>query len=102
MPVNVYEAKTHLSRLLRRVQSGEEIVIAAAGRPIARLVPVSPETGPRVLGGDEDQVWDAPDFNAPLPEAIIDTFYGSQVTRRKTRRGARARRPARPRRHLER
>ncbi|HJW68144.1 MAG TPA: type II toxin-antitoxin system Phd/YefM family antitoxin [Candidatus Binatia bacterium] len=68
MPVNVYEAKTHLSRLLRRVQSGEEIVIAAAGRPIARLVPISPEAGPRVLGGDEGQVWDAPDFNAPLPD----------------------------------
>jgi prevent-host-death family protein len=79
MPVNVDEAKTHLSRLLRRVQSGEEIVIAAAGRPIARLVPVSPETGPRVLGGDEGQVWDAPDFNAPLPDAIVDDFYRAVV-----------------------
>jgi prevent-host-death family protein len=102
MPVNVYEAKTHLSRLLRRVQSGEEIVIAAAGRPIARLVPVAPEAGPRVLGGDEDQVWDAPDFNAPLPEAIIDTFYGSRVKGEKKQRGARARRTPRPRRPVER
>jgi prevent-host-death family protein len=74
--VNVYEAKTHLSRLLRRVQSGEEIVIAAAGRPVARLVPIAPEAGPRTLGGDEGVVWDAEDFNAPLPDAILDDFYG--------------------------
>jgi prevent-host-death family protein len=102
MPVNVYEAKTHLSRLLRRVQNGEEIVIAAAGRPIARLVPVSPEAGPRVLGGDEDEVWDAPDFNAPLPDAIIDAFYDSREKRGKTQRRVRSRRTTRPRRNLER
>jgi prevent-host-death family protein len=98
MPVNVYEAKTHLSRLLRRVQSGEEIVIAAAGRPIARLVPVSPEAGPRVLGGDEDQVWDAPDFNAPLPDAIIAAFYDPREMGGKTQRRVRSRPTARLRR----
>ncbi|MCC6763238.1 MAG: type II toxin-antitoxin system Phd/YefM family antitoxin [Deltaproteobacteria bacterium] len=76
--VNVYEAKTHLSRLLRRVRGGEEIVIAAAGRPVARIVPLAPDTGPRVLGGDEGVVWDAEDFNAPLPDAIVDAFYGSR------------------------
>ena len=102
MPVNVYEAKTHLSRLLRRVQNGEEIVIAAAGRPIARLVPVSPEAGPRVLGGDEDLVWAAPDFNAPLPDAIIDAFYATREVRGKTRRRVRSSRTARSRRNLER
>jgi prevent-host-death family protein len=98
MPVNVYEAKTHLSRLLRRVQNGEEIVIAAAGRPIARLVPASPEAGPRALGGDEDAVWDAPDFNAPLAGAIIDAFYDASETRAKPRRPAPPRRTARHRR----
>jgi prevent-host-death family protein len=76
--VNVYDAKTHLSQLLRRVRAGEEIVIAAAGRPVARLVPLPPDAGPRVLGGDEDEVWDAEDFNAPLPEALVDSFYGSR------------------------
>jgi prevent-host-death family protein len=76
--VNVYEAKTHLSRLLRRVRGGEEIVIATAGRPVARLVPIAPDTGPRVLGGDEGVVWDAEDFNAPLPDAILEAFYGAQ------------------------
>lgn len=47
--VNIYEAKTHLSRLLDRVAAGEEVVIARAGKPIARLVPLASE-GPRPLG----------------------------------------------------
>ena len=102
MAVNVYEAKTHLSRLLRRVQNGEEIVIAAAGRPVARLVPIAPPAGPRVLGGDEDQVWDAPDFNAPLPVGIVDPFYATRRTRGKTQRRIRSSRAARPRRNHER
>jgi len=75
--VNVYEAKTQLSRLLRRVRGGEEIVIATAGRPVARLVPIAPAAGPRVLGGDEGLVWEADDFNAQLPDAIVDAFYGA-------------------------
>ena len=84
--VNVYEAKTHLSRLLRRARAGEEIVIAAAGRPLARLVPIALDAGPRVLGGDEGLVWEADDFNAPLPGAVLEAFYGSGPARR----GARA------------
>jgi prevent-host-death family protein len=95
--VNVYEAKTHFSRLLRRVRGGEEIVIAAAGRPVARLVPIGSDTGPRVLGGDEGEVWIAEDFNAPLPDAIVAAFYGAgaETTRPKARSGRRARPRAR-------
>lgn len=74
---NVYEAKTHLSRLLRRVRAGEEIIIAEAGRPVARLVPIAPPAGPRSLGGDEEQVWIADDFDAPLPDELVETFYGN-------------------------
>lgn len=98
--VNVYEAKTHLSRLLRRVRGGEEIVIAVAGRPVARLVPIAPEAGPRVLGGDEGVVWDAEDFNAPLPNVILDAFYGigtaetARVRSRRRRSNARRARRA--------
>lgn len=73
--VNVYEAKTHLSRLLRRVRSGEEIVIADAGKPVARLVPLAAAED-RVLGGDEGAVWIADDFDAPLPQEILDGFWG--------------------------
>ena len=91
--VNVYDAKTHFSRLLRRVRAGEEIVIAAAGRPVARLVPLGPDTGPRVLGGDEGEVWIAEDFNAPLPDAMVAAFYGAGA--KKTHAMARSRRRAR-------
>ncbi len=67
--VNVHEAKTHLSRLLERVERGEEIVIARAGKPIAVLSPyVPPEAQPRVPGIWAGKVWMSDDFDAPLPE----------------------------------
>ena len=72
--VNVHEAKTHLSRLLHRVERGEEIVIAKAGRPVARLLPFESERADRVLGGARGQVWIAEDFNAPLPEEMLMDF----------------------------
>ncbi len=66
--VNVHEAKTHLSRLLERVQAGEQITIAKAGRPVARLVPVGPGPGKRPLGIDRGLTLVGPDWNDPLPE----------------------------------
>ena len=70
--VNVHEAKTHLSRLLARAAKGEEIVIAKAGKPVARLVPFSPVD--RVLGRDAGRVTIAPDFDAPLPNDVLADF----------------------------
>ncbi len=67
--VNIHEAKTHLSRLLMRVAQGEEIVIARAGKPIARLVPVESKS-PRILGQDKGLFEVPEDFNAPLPDDI--------------------------------
>lgn len=72
--VNVHEAKTHLSRLLARVARGEEILIAKAGKPIARLVPVGPPSSQRVLGIDRGRAVIGEDFNAPLPEDILAAF----------------------------
>jgi len=72
--VNVHEAKTHLSRLLARVARGEEIVIARSGQPIAKLVPVVPVGGQRVLGIDRGRAVIADDFDAPLPEEIVASF----------------------------
>ena len=93
--VNVYEAKTHLSRLLRRVRAGEEFVIADAGRPVARVIPFAAPAAPR-LGGDEGQVWIAEDFDAPLPQAVLAAFWGEPVAARSKRRsGDRRRRPKR-------
>lgn len=71
--VNVHEAKTHLSRLLMRVAQGEEIVIAKAGKPIARLVPVEPKSR-RVLGQDKGLFEVPEDFNAPLPDDLQAHF----------------------------
>ena len=72
--VNVHEAKTHLSRLLARVARGEEILIAKAGKPIARLVPVGPAAGQRPFGMDRGRAAIAEDFDAPLPEDILAPF----------------------------
>jgi prevent-host-death family protein len=73
-PVNVHEAKTHFSKLLERVEAGEEIVIARAGRPVARLIAFQPAK--RVLGLDAGTVHIAEDFDAPLPEDILKDFEG--------------------------
>ncbi len=66
--VNVHEAKTHLSKLLQRVMNGEEIVIAKAGKPVARLTPYAPHPTRRTPGNDAGKVVIAPDFDEPLPE----------------------------------
>jgi prevent-host-death family protein len=71
--VNVHEAKTHLSRLLDRVASGEEIVIAKAGKPVARLVPFA-RTTKRPLGADAGRVKIAANFDAPLPDHLASVF----------------------------
>jgi prevent-host-death family protein len=71
---NVHEAKTHLSRLLEQVAEGEEIVIARAGKPVARLVPAKPAPGARVLGIEKGRVFIADDFDAPLPDDVLKSF----------------------------
>jgi len=71
--VGVHEAKTQLSRLLRRVASGEEIVITRGSTPIARLVPIETHS-PRTLGRDRGLFELPEDFDAPLPEEILDAF----------------------------
>jgi len=72
--VNVHEAKTHLSRLLKRVAAGEDVVIAKAGRPIARLVPVATSKTERVLGSERGTFVVPDDFDAPLSEEILSQF----------------------------
>lgn len=66
--VNIHEAKTHLSRLLARVEAGEEITIAKAGRPIARLTGIQERPPDRIPGLDRGLVIIGPDFDDPLPE----------------------------------
>ena len=71
--VTVHEAKTHLSRLIRRVETGEEITICRGDEPVARLVPVKSGRARR-LGLDQG-VFEVPDdFDAPLPDDVVDDF----------------------------
>jgi prevent-host-death family protein len=74
--VNTHEAKTQLSRLLRRVAAGEEITIANRGVPVARLVAVEAQKAKRQLGFYGDTIRIPDDFDAPLPDEILDAFEG--------------------------
>lgn len=98
MEVNIHEAKTQLSRLLRRVAEGEEITIARAGVPVAKLVAAPPTNRIRPLGAMEGQIYIAEDFDAPLPDDLLALFYGEEPKRKKPSRAKPeklARKPAR-------
>ena len=71
---NIHEAKTHLSKLLERVGRGEEVIIAKSGRPVARLVPVVERPGRRKPGSAKGTLWMSEDFDAPLPEEVLESF----------------------------
>jgi prevent-host-death family protein len=75
--VNIHEAKTHFSKLLRRVAAGEIIVISRGGVPVARLVPEPRPQEPRVLGAYRDAVTWTDDFDAPLPDTLLEAFEGA-------------------------
>lgn len=84
--VDDHDAKTHFSKLLQRVMGGEEVVIAQAGRPIARLVPYTSSPGDRIPGRYAGQFQVPDDFDAPLPvdiqaafEALLFTLPGDWV-----------------------
>ncbi len=81
--VNIHEAKTHLSRLVERVQAGEEIVIAQAGRPAARLVPIEGVRKPVKIGGLKPNAPVPDDFNIMFEKEIEALFAGPAVARRR-------------------
>lgn len=76
-PVNMHDAKTHFSKLVERVETGEEITIARAGKPVARLVPFHPPTIDRLAGAWQGEVWIAPDFDA-ADEDLARLFEGGE------------------------
>lgn len=78
--VNIHQAKTHLSRLVEQAARGEEIVIAKAGKPVARLVAlVEPKQAKRKPGALKGRGWVADDFDAPLPENLLRQWYGGKA-----------------------
>lgn len=102
--VNIYEAKTHLSALVEKAAQGEEIVIAKAGKPMAKLVPLEEQPlAPRKFGQNLLGItYIAPDFDDPLPDDILDSFYESSIepntskpntSEPETKRGAAKRKP---------
>lgn len=74
--VNVHQAQTHFSKLLERVRQGEEIIIAKAGKPVAKLSPVGGGAARRVPGSARGRIVVAEDFDAPLADEVLDSFEG--------------------------
>lgn len=74
--VNIHDAKTNLSRLVEEVAAGAEVIIAKAGRPLARLVPIKQAKAMRKPGFLKGRIRIAEDFDAPLPEQFLDVFEG--------------------------
>jgi len=76
--VNIHEAKTHLSQLVEEAANGNEIIIAKAGKPVARLVGMDVDSTPRPRGPLKGKIWIADDFDAPLPEETLRDFEGGE------------------------
>ena len=74
--VNIHVAKTRLSQLIERVEAGEEVIIARAGRPVARLAPLKVRLGPRRLGRLDGRFRVPDDFNDSLPAEVLEAFLG--------------------------
>ena len=74
MEVNIHAAKTHFSKLIERVSMGEEIIIAKAGTPVAKLVGIHPRRKRRVLGQGKGLIKMKPGWDAPLTEEELAEF----------------------------
>jgi prevent-host-death family protein len=74
--VNIHEAKTHLSRIVEEVAAGKEVIIAKAGKPMARLVPMKQAVTKKHLGLLKGKIKIPPNFNKPLPETVVRLFEG--------------------------
>ncbi|MBI4377466.1 MAG: type II toxin-antitoxin system Phd/YefM family antitoxin [Nitrospinae bacterium] len=72
--VNIHEAKTHLSAILKRVESGEDVLIAKAGKPIARVSPIPTTSGKRQAGSAKGRIIMTKAFTEPLTENILKKF----------------------------
>lgn len=79
LTINIHEAKTHLSRFLEKAAAGEEIIIAKAGKPVAKLVSLQSTPSPRKLGMFKGQLNVPEDFDATLSDGVIALFENSSV-----------------------
>jgi prevent-host-death family protein len=74
--INIHEAKTHLSKIVDEVAAGAEVIIAKAGKPMARLSPISAPPRPKKLGLLKGKIKVTDDFNEPLDDEVIADFEG--------------------------
>jgi prevent-host-death family protein len=74
--INIHEAKTHLSRIVDEVAAGNEVIIAKAGKPMARLSPITAAVKKKKLGLLKGKLKVPDDFNAPLPNDVLAAFEG--------------------------
>jgi len=72
--VNIYDAKTTFSKLIKKAMAGEKIIIARSGKPVAKLVPFQKPCGDRVPGSAMGKISIAQDFDAPLPDDLLKAF----------------------------
>lgn len=77
--VNIHEAKTHLSRFVEQAAVGEEIIIAKAGKPLAKLVPLDSPQARRQLGIFKGKLNVPEDFDAPLPDEVLAAFSEGSI-----------------------
>ena len=77
--VNIFEAKTQLSKLIEKAENGEDVIIARAGKPVVRLTPLKAEKKPIVFGLMKGEIWIADDFDAPLPPEILAEFEDGPI-----------------------
>jgi prevent-host-death family protein len=73
--VNIYEAKSKLSKLINQVIAGEEVIVAKSGKPVAKIVPFEKPTQNRKPGSAKGKLIISDDFDAPLPDDILKGFY---------------------------
>ena len=78
MTLNLYEAKTQLSALVEDAAAGKEIIIAKNGKPMAKLVAYQPPVK-RKPGRFKGKIWMSDDFDAPMPQEFIDSWYNSKI-----------------------
>lgn len=79
LTINIHEAKTHLSRFVEQAAAGEEIIIAKAGKPVAKLVPLHSRPRRRKLGIAAGEFTIPDDFDAPLPDDVLGLFYEGSI-----------------------
>ncbi len=82
--VNIFTAKTQLSKLVEKAEHGEDVIIARAGKPVARLTQLEPKKPKIRFGGLKGKIWVADDFDAPLPPEVLTEFEGDIFPREPT------------------